>query len=591
MTGVYSAPVDDMLFAMRAANAFSVEGTQVTDPEIAGAVLREAANFFERAVAPGNYEADAVEARFVNGRVEVPDQIASAWKQYADAGWVGLHAPESYGGQGLSKVIRAAVTEMLNSSNLALGSGLLLCEGAIEALLIAGSEQQREDFLPYLVAGSWTGTMNLTESQAGSDLSKVSTVATPSGNHYLLKGQKVFITFGEQEFSENILHLVLARTVGAPDGIKGISLFLCPKFVPGVEGTKARNDIRCLSIEHKLGIKASPTCVLVFGEESGAIGYLVGKEHHGLEYMFLMMNAARFAVGIQGIGIAERAYQSAVAYAKDRVQGHPTGSEKGATIVYHPDVRRLLLSVRSQIEAARALAYFIAANEERAHDDAEAESDDDTRRIADFLIPIHKGHATEVSVELTSCAIQIMGGLGYIEDMGLAQYYRDARILPIYEGTTAIQANDLVGRKTLRDGGALALTLAAMMRKDAQDLDHTEIEGAGRASAQLNEAIDQYEQVVRWLLITAESDLPGVYSAAVPYLRLCGYVFSAWQMVRGWKVTQEEDVIAAFGEGFLAAKRVNAEFYLSWILPQCEALAKGIQAGATRLMASDPNFL
>lgn len=593
----YQAPIQDISFSLKASGAYDIAAKVAHEPELfeetVNAVLNEAGRFFVQEVAPGNQQADIEGARFTEGCVHVPKAISVPWLQYTLGGWMGLRAPEAYGGQGLSKVLAASVTEMLNSSNLALGSGLLLCEGAIEALLIAGSDEQREEFLPRLISGAWSGTMNLTEPQAGSDLSQIRTIATPCEHYYLLKGQKIFITFGEQDFTENILHLVLARTPGAPAGVKGISLFLCSKYLKENNEYTRRNDIRCMSIEHKLGIKASPTCVLSFGENEGAVGYLVGEENRGLEYMFLMMNTARFTVGVQGIGIAERAYQAALDYAKERVQGKPIGEAVPGNlpIVDHPDVRRMLLTMKSQIEASRGLALYIAAcidGAERAVGEHERHA---YRRRAEFLIPIHKGHATELAVEITSMAVQVHGGMGFIEETGVAQLYRDARILPIYEGTTAIQANDLVGRKTLRDGGETALQFVSEMQSDAIALmacDDDIRSGAGR---RLRRAADALETIVRWLLDNAADDPKAVYAASVPYLRAAGYALGAWQMARSITYATEQLSLTEVAPSFLSAKVATAEFYLSWIASQSEVTAQGIVSGAGRVMQTSADYL
>ena len=571
----YEAPLDDIRFALRSAAALDAAAVEEADE-----VLRMAARLCEREIAPGNRAADVEGAACIAGTVRVPQEIVRSWKAFAYGGWIGLHAPDAYGGQGLPKPVQAAVTEMLNASNLALGSGLLLCEGAIEALLIAGSPAQKDKYLPHLVRGTWSGTMNLTEPQAGSDLSQIRTMATPDGDRWRLRGQKLFITFGEQDFTENILHFVLARTPGAPQGIKGISLFAVPKFLAHSAGQQAvRNDIRCVSIEHKLGIRASPTCLLAFGEGEGAVGELVGELHRGLDTMFLMMNAARFTVGVQGIGIAERAYQAALAHAGERVQGKPSGWKEAGTpaIVHHPDVRRLLMTITAQVQASRALAFYVA----RCVDAA----DESDRAIADFLVPVHKGHATELAVELCSMALQVFGGMGFVEDTGVAQYYRDARILPIYEGTTAIQANDLVGRKTLRDGGKVAQRLLLTMREDAVRLQCSSVHVVAQGGVALMRALAHVESALTWMLETA-SQPQAAYAASVPFLRLVGHAAGAWQMARAMELAAAEGAAGTLDARFASAKVAAARFYLSWIAPQCAALAEVIAGGPAALFTS-----
>jgi alkylation response protein AidB-like acyl-CoA dehydrogenase len=590
----YEAPLSDLRFAMRASGALDAVLTLPAYRELSidtvDAVLDEAGKFFTDAVAPRNHSADKEGVRFDDGRVVVPVAIKDAWRQYAASGWTGLHAPESVGGQGLPKVLAAAVCEMLNASNLALGSGLLLCDGAIEALLLAGSDEQKAVFLPPLVSGAWSGTMNLTEPQAGSDLAQVRTSAVPDGGQYRLRGQKIFITFGEHDITGNILHFVLARLPDAPTGVKGISLFVCPKFLADEAGAyTVRNDIRCLATEHKLGIHASPTCVLSFGDEEGAVGYLIGEANKGLEYMFHMMNAARFTVGMQGIGIAERAYQSASAYAKVRVQGTPAGASSAAgpmPIIEHPDVRRQLLTMRANIEASRAVALTIAAAIDSANCSHESEERGRQKRIAEFLVPVHKGHCSELAVEIASIAVQVHGGMGFVEETGVAQYYRDARILPIYEGTTAIQANDFVARKTLRDGGRVARDLISSMRSTASELQSSADEEIAAAGSLLADAVQRFDQALDWMLSRAKN-LPETFTAAVPYLRLTGFVLGGWQMARALQHAKRERTHQHADKDFLDAKIAIAQFYLDAILPRTASLLVEVTRGSARVLRMD----
>src|SRR6202171_5168770 len=464
----YRAPVKDMLFVMKELadieSIAALPGFEDASLDTAQAVLEEAARFNGEVVAPLNFEGDKNPSTWKNGEVTTTPGFKEAFRQFGEGGWQGVQHPVDYGGQGLPKLIATPCIEMLNASNLSFALCPLLTDGAIEALLTAGTEAQKQRYVPKLISGEWTGTMNLTEPHAGSDLALVRTRAEPQGDGtYKLFGTKIFITWGEHDMAENIVHLVLARTPNAPEGVKGMSLFIVPKFMTREDGTLGgRNDVHCVSIEHKLGIKASPTAVLQFGDHGGALGYLIGEENRGLEYMFIMMNAARFAVGMQGIGVADRAYQKAAAYAKERVQSRPVdGSAKQAvTIIHHPDVRRMLATMRALTEGARALAYVAAAHCDIAHRHPDEATRAEHQALYEYLVPVVKGWSTELSIDVASLGVQVHGGMGFIEETGAAQYLRDARILTIYEGTTAIQANDFVGRKTARDGGATAKAVA-----------------------------------------------------------------------------------------------------------------------------------
>ena len=454
----YTAPVKDMLFNMQhlahIEQIAQIPGFEDAGFDTAQAVLEECAKFTEGVLAPLNFEGDKNPSSWKDGVVTTTPGFKDAFRQYGEGGWQGLQHPADFGGQGLPKTIGAACIEMTNSANMSFALCPLLTDGAIEALLTAGSDALKATYLEKLVTGQWTGTMNLTEPQAGSDLALVRTRAEPlPDGSYKVFGTKIFITYGEHDMAENIVHLVLARVAGAPEGVKGISLFVVPKFMVNADGSLgARNDAHCVSIEHKMGIKASPTAVLQFGDHGGAVGYLVGQENRGLEYMFIMMNAARFGVGVQGIAIAERAYQKAVQYARDRVQSRPVdGSVAGsAPIIHHPDVRRMLMTMRATTEGCRAMASVAAAAYDASHHHPDADTRKQNAAFYEFLVPLVKGYSTEMSLEVTSLGVQVHGGMGFIEETGAAQYYRDAKILTIYEGTTAIQANDLVGRKTAR---------------------------------------------------------------------------------------------------------------------------------------------
>ncbi len=476
----YLAPVKDMLFVMRDLAGLeritALNGFEEYDQNTVQAVLEEAARFCEKVLAPLNKVGDRSPSVCASGQVITPPGFADAYRQFTEAGWQGLAHPTRYGGQALPRLVATACTEMLHAANMSFALCPMLTDGAIEALLTAASPALRDKYVARLVSGEWTGTMNLTEAQAGSDLAAVRTRAEPlADGTYRILGTKIFITYGEHDMAGNIVHLVLARIPGAPDGVKGISLFVVPKYLVNDDGgIGKRNDVQCLSIEHKLGIHGSPTAVLQFGDHGGAIGELVGEENQGLKYMFIMMNAARFTVGLQGIAVADRAYQQALAYARGRVQGRPPedasvkpGSGGPAPITGHPDVRRMLLTMKAATEGARALAYVAAATADMAHCASDADTRASNQALYEFFVPVVKGHSTELSIETTSLGMQIHGGLGFIEETGAAQHYRDARILPIYEGTTAIQANDLVGRKTLRDGGRTARAVLASIEAAA----------------------------------------------------------------------------------------------------------------------------
>ncbi len=588
----YVAPLKDMLFVMNeladlaAVNA--LPGCEDATPETVEAVLEENARFCSEVIAPLNQTGDRQPSAWKDGAVTTTPGFKEAFKAYGAAGWQGVQHPVNFGGQGLPKLVATPCMEMLNAANLSFALCPLLTDGAIEALMTSGSDAQKETFLPNFIAGKWTGTMNLTEPQAGSDLAMVRSRAVPQGDGtYKISGTKIFITYGEHDMAENIVHLVLARTPDAPEGVKGISLFVVPKFLVNADGSLgARNDAYCVSIEHKLGIRASPTAVLQFGDHGGAIGTLVGKENRGLETMFIMMNAARFAVGIQGIAVAERAYQKAVAYAKDRVQSKDLeGSATAVAIIHQPDVRRMLMSMRAQIEAARALAYVGATAFDIAHHHADAEVRSSNQVFYEFLVPIIKGWATEMSIDVASTGLQIHGGMGFIEETGAAQYYRDARILTIYEGTTAIQANDLVGRKTVRDGGAAAGGIIARVRE-------TEAELAAAASADL-QAIGKHlaaasialDEVVAYVVANIQSDIKGVFAGSVPYLKLAGIVLGGWQMARAALIAQQKLDAQEGDAPFYQAKIATARFFADHYLLQAGAYRSAIVAGSSGVLA------
>ncbi|WP_114810212.1 acyl-CoA dehydrogenase [Paraburkholderia kururiensis] len=577
----YIAPVKDMLFVMNELAGIeqlaSLPGFEDATPETAQAVLEEAVKLCGDVIAPLNVEGDRNPSSWHNGEVKATPGFAEAFRQFAEGGWQGVQHPTDYDGQGLPKLIATACIEMLNAANLSFALCPLLTDGAIEALLTAGTEEQKQRYVPKLISGEWTGTMNLTEPQAGSDLALVRTRAEPQGDGtYRIFGTKIFITWGEHDMASNIVHLVLARTPGAPEGVKGISLFTVPKFLVNDDGSLgARNDVHCVSIEHKLGIKASPTAVLQFGDHDGAIGQLVGEENRGLEYMFIMMNAARFAVGMQGVAVSDRAYQKALAYAKERVQSRPVdGSAKQAvTIIHHPDVRRMLATMRSLTEASRALAYVAAAHSDIAHRHADAATRERHHAIYEFLVPVVKGWSTELSLEVTSLGVQVHGGMGFIEETGAAQYYRDARILTIYEGTTAIQANDLVGRKTVRDGGAVAKALLAEIGQTVEALGAHEGAAFDAMRTQLAQGQRALQSVVEYVVGNAKGDPNAVFAGSVPYLKLAGIVLGGWQMARAMLIAAGKH---AEDPAFYEAKIATAQFFAQHVLPQAGALEVSI---------------
>jgi alkylation response protein AidB-like acyl-CoA dehydrogenase len=584
----YTAPIKDMMFVMKELAGLeeiaALPGCEEATGETAQAVLAEAAKLCSEVFAPLNAEGDRNPSSWRDGSVTATPGFKEAFRQFVEGGWQGVMHPVEYGGQGLPKLIATPCLEMTMAANLSLACCPSLTDGAIEALLIAGSPEQKQCYLPKLVAGTWTGTMNLTEPQAGSDLALLRARAEPQGDGtYKIFGTKILITWGEHDMAENTVHLVLARTPDAPDGVKGISLFIVPKFLVGEDGSLGeRNDVHCVSIEHKLGLKASPTAVLQYGDQGGALGYLIGEENRGLEYMFVMMTAARFAVGMQGLGIADRAYQKAAAYAKERVQSRPVdGSANHAVaIIQHPDVRRMLATMRALTEGARALAYVAAGHCDIAQHHPDAATRARHHALYEFLVPLVKGWSTELSVEVASLGMQVHGGMGFIEETGAAQYYRDARILPIYEGTTAIQANDLVGRKTVRDGGAVAKTILEQIDQtlEALNLHLTDEQGAVSAALyqHLGAGREALASVVEFVTANAKRDPNGVYVGSVPYLKLTAIVLCGWQMARAMLVAADK---LADDPSFYGAKIATAHFYATHVLPQAKALEATILSG------------
>ncbi|MCX4173232.1 MULTISPECIES: acyl-CoA dehydrogenase [Paraburkholderia] len=594
----YTAPIKDMLFVMKELAGLediaTLPGFEDANLDTAQAVLEESAKLCGEVLAPLNVEGDRNPSSWKDGVVTATPGFKDAFRQFGEGGWQGVQHPVDYEGQGLPKLIATACIEMLNASNLSFALCPLLTDGAIEALLTAGSEEQKQTYVPKLISGEWTGTMNLTEPQAGSDLALVRTRAEPQGDgSFKLFGTKIFITWGEHDMAKNIAHLVLARTPDAPEGVKGISLFIVPKFLINEDGSLGeRNDVHCVSIEHKLGIKASPTAVLQFGDHGGAIGHLIGEENRGLEYMFIMMNAARFAVGMQGVAVSDRAYQKAVAYAKDRVQSRPVdGSAKqSVAIIQHPDVRRMLATMRGLTEASRALAYVAAAHCDIAHRHPDEAKSAEHQAIYEYLVPIVKGWSTELSIDVTSLGVQVHGGMGFIEETGAAQYYRDSRILPIYEGTTAIQANDLIGRKTVRDGGKVAKALLADVAETIEALGAQQGAAFESMKKYLGQGHRSLSAAVDFVVTNTKSDPNAVFAGSVPYLKLAGVVLGGWQMARALLVAAEK---RAEDPSFYGAKIATAQFYAEHVLPLASALEASIvsaKGGESVLALSEDQF-
>ena len=594
----YAAPVRDMQFVLRELAALdeiaALPGFGDATPDVVEQILDESARFCAEVLAPLNRPGDVEGSTWRDGEVTTPKGFKDAYRQFTEGGWNALQFPAEHGGQGLPKLVAAPVMEMWKAANLSFSLCPLLTGGAIEALLLRGSDAQKRAYLPKMIAGVWTGTMNLTEPQAGSDLAQVKTRAVPAGDHYRIFGQMIFITYGEHDLAENIVHLVLARTPGAPAGVKGISLFVVPKFLPRADGTPGeRNDLRCVSIEHKLGIHASPTAVMAYGDKDGAIGHLVGEENRGLEYMFIMMNAARFAVGMEGVALCERAYQKALAYAKERLQSREIGASgsQPAPIIRHPDVRRMLMSMKAQAEATRALAYVAAAHHDRAHHHPDEAARARSQALLDLLIPVVKGWSTETAIEVTSTGIQVHGGMGFIEETGAAQYLRDARITTIYEGTTGIQANDLIGRKVAREGGATAKAVLAEVERTAGALRDAGAANLGVIGARLAAGRKAAAECVDWIVANAGADPKAVHAGAVPFLKLCGIVLGGWQMGRAALAAQAR---LARGEGdaaFLQAKIATARFFADHPLAHATALRDVVVEGAPGVLAlSDEQF-
>jgi 3-(methylsulfanyl)propanoyl-CoA dehydrogenase len=582
----YAAPIQAMRFILEDVVGIDeiakLPGYENASPDVTAAILEEAGKLASEVLAPLNRVGDIQGCRLEDGKVATPTGWQEAYRAFCAGGWPTIAAPEEYGGQGMPKLVAAAVMEMWQASNLSFSLMPLLSTGAAEALQIAASETIKQKYLPKLVSGQWGGTMNLTEPQAGSDLAALRARAEPAPDgSYRIFGQKIFITYGEHQLTENIIHLVLARVPDAPSGVKGISLFVVPKYLVNDDGSLGdRNDVRCVSVEHKLGIHASPTCVMAYGDDGGATGYLVGEANRGLEYMFIMMNEARFGVGMQGIAIGERAYQQALAYANERTQGRDavTGVNN-VPIIRHPDVRRMLLMMQSRTQAARMLAYWVAAqfDIERAHPDAATR--DTARRYIDFLVPILKGWSTEIGNDSASLGVQIHGGMGFVEETGAAQHMRDARIQTIYEGTTGIQANDLLTRKLLRDNGSGMELLLACMRADLDELRAMEDGLTRNLVPRLETCLEQFESAARCLIERGKADLGAALFVAVPFLMLAGTVCGAWQWGKA-VLAASRHLSEGTGDASFHREQIElAHFYMTHVATAASALTETVAHG------------
>ncbi|MGI9292154.1 MAG: acyl-CoA dehydrogenase [Gammaproteobacteria bacterium] len=579
----YRVPVKDMGFVINELAGLeqiaALPGYEEATPDLVEAVLEEAAQLAQEVVAPTNVVGDEKGTRVEDGQVLVPQEFHAVYQQYVESGWPGIGMDPEFGGQGLPSIVGVAVEEMLQSANLAWSLCPMLTFGAIHAIESHGSDELKATYLKKMVSGEWTGTMNLTEPNAGSDLSVVRTIAKPEGDAFKVSGQKIYITWGDQDITDNIVHLVLARTPDAPAGVKGLSLFVVPKYLLNADGSAGeRNNVTTVSVEHKLGIHGSPTCVLDF---QGAEGYLLGQEGQGLACMFTMMNSARLAVGLEGVSVSERAYQHALAYAIDRVQGRAPGHEGSVAIVEHADVRRMLFTIKAETEAMRALAYVAIGHLDQAKRNPDADQQAYHQARVDLLTPIVKGWITERAQELTSIGVQVHGGMGYVEETGAAQYMRDARILTIYEGTTGIQAGDLVGRKTLRDGGQALQQLLKDIHGDVEKLPG-ELSVLGDA---LNAALGQVQDALEWLSANHSSDpnIPGAVSYS--FLMMLGTLCGGWQMARAATIASAKLADGAADKDFYNAKILTARFYAEQALPRVGAYATSVKAGAATVMS------
>ncbi len=594
----YTAPLADLRFALkhlaRIDEISTWPGFEEASPDLVDAILTEAGKFASNVLAPLNRAGDTEGSVVEDGVVTTPAGWKEAYMQFSQAGWIGLMLDPEYGGQGLPRALGTAVQEMWDGANMSFGLCPMLSQTAAEAINLKGSAAQKALYLPRLISGEWSGTMNLTEPQAGSDLAAVRTSAEPTDQgYYLISGQKIFITYGEHDLTSNIIHLVLARTPDAPAGIKGISLFIVPKFIPSEDGEPGeRNDVYCVSLEHKLGIHASPTAVLSYGDNCGAVGYLVGEENRGLEYMFIMMNRARHAVGIESYGIAERASQRALTFARERVQGRAVGDtgDERLPIIRHPDVQRMLLSMQSRIQAMRALSLYTAAAADRASHHPDAAEQARGQRIVDVLTPVVKGWGSEVGNDITGVALQVHGGMGYIEETGAAQHYRDARITTIYEGTTGIQAADLVGRKMLRDDGQMVGEVIETMRVETAAAASSTASDVQAVATAVGGLIEKLAEATAWLLAAAGRDPRIPLAGSFNYLMLWGIAAGGWQMAQAAAAARRCLDADEGDSAFYRAKLTSCSHYANQVLPHGEAYASAIIDGGASLEDLDDFF-
>jgi hypothetical protein len=594
----YLAPVREMRFVLDEVAGIKaltgLPGFEDLSSDLVDAILEEAGRFSANELAPINRSGDISGNRLENGVVYTPDGFKEAYAKFVEAGWGGVAFDVSYGGQGLPRAVSTAVNEIVAAANLSFSLCPMLTHGAIDLLLHHGNEEQKQTYLSKLISGEWSGTMNMTEPQAGSDVGALKTRAVPDGDHYRIKGTKIFITWGEHDMADNIIHMVLARTPGSPPGSRGISCFIVPKFLINSDGTLGeRNDLRCVSLEHKLGINASPTAVMSFGDSEGAVGYLIGEENDGMRCMFTMMNMARLDVGLEGVAIAERAYQQALSYARERVQGRPIdGSHKEAVpIIQHPDVRHMLMTMKANTEAARAVAYFTAAHLDLAERHPDAAQRQESQGITELLTPVVKAWSTDIGVEMASVGVQVHGGMGFIEETGAAQHYRDARIAPIYEGTNGIQALDLAGRKLTYDDGLHIRRLLDEMRATVAELE-TAQNGMPELGDRLVSAIDSLTQATEWMIETRNTGEANDWaSGATDYLRMLGVTTGGYLMAREAIAAMRKLAEGDGDSGFLNAKIATARFYADHVLPRAGALLGPVTRGAELLFAIEPEYM
>ena len=589
---MYRAPLEELRFVLEElldiGQLANCPALADYSDEVGVSILEEAARLAETVLDPLNRAGDREGAHWTPEGVTTAKGFKEAYGQYVSGGWQQLGTDPRFGGQRVPQPVSSAVQELWGSSNLAFQLCPMLTHGAVHALELCGSEAQQRLFLPKMASGEWTGTMVLTEPQAGSDLGQVRTRAVPEGDHYRLFGQKIFITWGEHDYTDNIIHMVLARIDGAPAGTKGISLFIVPKVLVNSDGSLgARNEVRCVSIEHKMGIHASPTCVMQYGHDRGAIGYRVGEPNRGLEYMFVMMNTARLAVGVQSYAVGERAFQQAVEYARTRVQGRPPGAGEAdrPPITHHPDVRRMLLTMKACTEASRALAFYAGQQLDLAAYHTEAAVRTAAQARGDLLIPIVKAWCTEIANEVAAIGVQVHGGMGFIEETGAAQYVRDVRITTIYEGTTGIQSNDLIGRKIGRDRGAAIGALTADMRRELEALEPGADAPRETRDAALH-CVGLLESATRSLVGNVAAAPARALAVAVPYLRLCGLVTGGWLLAKSAAIAAAGR--GASGQDFYQSKIRTAHFYAKQVLPQAIGLAKVVEEGAGSVVDTEP---